>query len=194
MGRTVPRADGQEGTETLRDSADAQEWQEAIKQMLTAEINARTAKAMEDNSGILNTVHASLDLFKNNPELIPGTKKFDVELANRVTTLLEPYEVREGGKFHGYAIPTQPIINQLKAQIAAERAAKAAAATGAPPAPGQAAGAPAAPATQAAAPPAAPAPEPPQTAIQSKAGSGEHPEDFGDLFATIHPALRDMRI
>ena len=178
--------------EVLKDSADAREWQEAIKLLLTAEVNARARRELDTNVDFLNTVHASVELFQNNLDLIPETKEFDKVLADRLTSLIEPYEVRVEGKLHGYSIPVQPIINQLRAQIASERAATASAGPGTPAAPSPAAGAPAAPATGAVAAPPAAAPEPPQAGIQSKAGSGEQAEDFSALFGTI--GLPNLRI
>lgn len=185
VGQKVPRADGGEGFETLKDSEDAKEWQEAVKMQLVREVNSRATKKMESTAGIMQTLHSSIELFQNNHDLIPGTVKFDRTLADRVTTLLEPYEVRADGKLQGYSIPTQPLINQVRTQIAAEKAAAVAAATPAPPAASQAAGAPAAAATGAAAAEAAAAAEPPQAGIQSKAGNGEQPEDFSTLFGTL---------
>lgn len=180
VGTEVPALRG-EGTETLKDSADAKEWQEAIKSLLMAEVNDRTNKAMEGSSGYLETLHQSIQLFQDNLDLIPGTKGFDVDLANRLTDLLKPYEVRdeESKKLHGYSIPVQPIVTQLRTQLTAERAK-------APAAPSPVAGA-AAPAGGAAA-----VAEPPQAGITSKAGNSGEAEDFSTLFGTL--GLPDLRI
>lgn len=182
VGQTVPSPDG-EGTEVLRDAADAKDWQDAIKHVLVTEIRDRAAKAMESQSDFLTTVHASIDLFKNNADLVPGTTDFDTDLATRFTTLAEPYEVRVEGKLQGYSVPVQPLVNQLRTQLVAERAAAGsqAAAAGAP-APSTTG----APATQPAAAAAATPPEAPQAGITSKAGGGAAGgEDFSTLFGTI---------
>ena len=166
---------GREGMETLRDTNDAREWQEAVKHILVSEVRDRASRAMDENADFLSTVHASIELFQNNADLIPGTKDFDVELANRFATLAAPYELRVDEKLQGYSVPVQPLINQLRTQIAAERSAK----PPAPAAPPPAAGAPPAP-------PAAPSPpDPPQAGIASKAGAGSANEDFSTLFGTI---------
>jgi hypothetical protein len=167
VGATVP-AIGKEGNETLRNSEDAKEWQEAVKSLLIAEIREQATTKMEESADYMQTVHASIDLFKNNPDLIPGTKNFDRKLADQFAGMMEPYEVRVEGKLQGYSIPVQPIIEKLRAQLKA--AAPASPPAAAPPA---------------AAPAARPAPEPPQAGIPSKASSGAEKEDFSTLFGTI---------
>lgn len=175
VGTQVP-AIGREGMETLRDTDDAREWQEAVKTILVDEVRARASKAMDDNADFLNTVHASIALFQENPDLVPGTTGFDQDLANRFATLMEPYELRVEGKLQGYSIPVQPIVGQLRAQLAAERVAST---------PTQPAAAAAGAAVSTPAAPASPPVDPPQAGIPSKAGSGESGEDFSALFGTL---------
>jgi hypothetical protein len=181
VGTQVPRING-EGMETLRDSNDAKEWQEAVKSILVEEVTARASKQLDENSDFLTTIHGSIDLFKNNVDLIPGTKGFDLELANRFATLAAPYELRNEGKLQGYSIPVQPIIDQLRSQIATERTKAPARATqeGSPQSPASGAGASTPPAPAAAQPP-----EQPQAGIPSKSGSGTQGEDYSTLFGTI---------
>lgn len=183
VGQEVERING-DGKEVIRDSEDAKEWQDAVKTLLLEEVRARAGKAMEDDSEQLNTVHASIELFQNNADLIPGTKNFDTELAKRFTSLAEPYELRVDGKLQGYNLQVQPLINQIRNQLAAERAAAGAAP--AAPAAGAPASTPAAPAAPAA------AADPPQAGVPSKAGTGADAEDFSTLFGTI--GLPDLRI
>ena len=174
IGQQVPGLNGKD-TETLRDAEDAKDWQEAVKSILVEEVRERAAKAMDENAGVLQTVHASIDLFRNNADLVPGTKEFDVDLANRFVTFAAPYELRVEGKLQGYTIAVQPIIDQLREQLLKERSASAA------PAPAAAAAAPSTSTAAAAAPP-----EEPQAGIQSKAGAGgDGAEDFSTLFGTI---------
>ena len=162
----MPRI-GADGTEILRDTADAKEWQEAVRGLLVAEIKENAETKMEESADFLQTVHASIDLFKNNRDLIPGTKDFNRRLADQFAGMMQPYEVRVDGKLQGYSIPVQPIIDTLRAQ------AKASAPALAPP--------PAA----AAAPETKSQAEPPQAGIASKAGSSAEKEDFSTLFGTI---------
>jgi hypothetical protein len=152
--------------ETLHDSNDAKEWQEAVRTLLVAEIEEQAEDKMEESRDYLQTVHASIDLFKNNRDLIPGTKDFDRRLADQFATMMSPYEVRVDGKLQGYSIPVQPIIDNLRTQLAAGRTAPA------PP-----------PAAQSS--PEAQQAEPPQAGIASKAGSNGEKEDFSTLFGTI---------
>jgi hypothetical protein len=169
----------------LRDTNDAKEWQEAVKSILVEEVRERATKAMEENAGFLDTIHASIELFANNSDLIPGTKEFDVDLANRFAAMATPYELRVDGKLQGYSIPVQPLVDQLRTQLAGERTA----ANAIPPAPAATAPAQAAGVSLAS---AAPAAAPPQAGIQSKAGNSAEVEDFSALFGTI--GLPNLRI
>lgn len=153
VGREVPKLDGTDGVEKLKDSADAKEWQDAAKGLLQQQLQSRTQKRVAENEGGMRMLHSSVDLFRNNKDLIPGTKGFNQTLAEQFTKAAKPYENRdEAGKMLGYTIPVQPMIDQMRAALKAQQAA--------------------APATSP--PPAAP-PEPvaePQAGISSKAGGG----------------------
>jgi hypothetical protein len=183
VGQTVPSI-GKEGNEVLRDTADAKEWQEAVKVLLVDEVRGRAQVTLDENKDFLTTVHSSIELFQNNADLIPRTKGFDVELAERFTTLAKPYELRVEGKLQGYSIPVQGLIDNLRTALVAERAAKPAEA--APP-PAAAGGAPAGGGSTPATPP-----EQPQAGIASKAGQSDQAEDFTTLFGTI--GLPNLRI
>lgn len=161
---------GREGTETLKDSNDAREWQEAVKTVLVQEINSRAEESLSGSRDYLETVHGAIDLFKNNPDMIPGTPGFNRELADSFANMAAPYEVRIDGKLTGYSIPIQPIVDNLRSKQTATASAAAA--------PVLPAGAPAG--TR---PPEAV--EPPQAGIPSKAGSSTDKEDFSTLFGTI---------
>lgn len=172
VGQKVPRADGSDGEEVLHDSQDAKEWQEAVKQQLAAEVEARVDTRKEELSSVFDTVHSSIDLFRNNTDLVPGTKQFDRELADEFATFAKPYELRSDGKLMGYSVPVQPMINQIRTQIAGRRAA-------APAAPAAPAGAPAPhhSAEQARTPQGQF--DGPQAGLQSKAGQSGGGDDVG---------------
>lgn len=174
VGTEVP-AIGKEGMERLKDSNDAKEWQEAVRSILVQEIRETAQTKLEGSQQFLQTVHASIDLFKNNPDLIPGAKTFNRPLADAFAALATPYEIRQDGKLQGYSIPVQPIIDNLRSQQAARAQTAGSSPATQQPAPG------------AAAPPAAVqrAAEPPQAGIPSKAGASSEREDFSALFGTI---------
>lgn len=183
IGQEVP-AIGKEGTEVLRDSKDAAEWQEAVKSILVSEVRDRASRLMEDSSDFLATIHQSIELFQNNTDLVPRTKEFDVELANEFSTLVKPYEIRHEGKLQGYSIQVQPLIDKLRKDLTARRATAAPAAAAAP----------SAASTQ-------PRDQPtgrftnadgPQGGIQSKAGTSGDEENYDALFGTI--GLSGLRI
>lgn len=189
-GQQVPRLDGSEGMETLRDAEHAKQWQEAAKHLLVEEVKDRTMRAVEENSETLDMIHSSIKLFQDNNDLVPGTKDFDKELADRFIAIAKPYEVREDGKLRGFGIPVQPLIDQLRTQLHSERSSSAAGAlnTSTP-----VKAAPAA-STSGGSTTTSPVVDPPQAGITSKAGNSDQQEDFSTLFGTINPELRGMRI
>ena len=194
VGQEVPSMTG-EGHEILRDSADARDWQDAVKQLLIDEIKDRAGRLLENDRSTLETLHGSIELFQNNPDLVPGTKEFNPELANELVQLVKPYEVRNaGGKLIGYSVPVQPLVGQLRAGLAARAAAAQAASVQEPSAPaGKSQAASGSTSTAAPAPAPATPPEGPQAGISSKAGaSAEEAEDFSVLFGTL--GLPNFRI
>ena len=196
IGMEVPSITG-EGMETLRSSEDAKDWQDAMKSLLVQEIRGRADKMANDDRATITTVHASIELFQNNSDLVPGTKQFDKELADQFVRVAKPYEVRVEGKLYGFNIPVQPLIDQLRTQLKEDRAKKASVAETPPAAEAAAPAAPAAakaPAARPAAPgvrPPAAAPAP-QAGIPSQAGQSLESESFDDLFGTL--GLRGLRI
>lgn len=196
VGQEVPSING-EGMETLRDSKDAQDWQEAVKQLLLNEVNDRAARRSEDDREMMTVLHGSIELFQRNSDLVPGTREFDKDLANEFARMAKPYEVRVDGKLSGYSVPVQGIVDTLRKQLVERRAAAVtppAAVPAAPakrgaPAPQAAAGQPAAPATGVA---SAPVDDGPQAGIPSKAGASSESEDFSALWGTL--GLSNIRI
>ena len=171
VGKEVP-AIGKDGMETLKDSNDAKEWQEAVRELLIQEIQDGARKLEEGAAPQIQILHASLDLFKNNKDLIPGTKQFNRQLADEFAKVAQPYEVRHEGKLRGYSIPVQPIIDALRSQMTQPAATVDTSVHQSP----------------ASAPPAgqqSPPSEAPQAGIPSKAGSSAEKEDFSTLFGTI---------
>ncbi len=158
VGVEVPVIGG-DGTETLQSSADARDWQEAVKSILVDEIRGRAEKEMEDSQEFLRVTHQAISLFQQNQDLIPGAKGFDVDLANRFTELAAPYEIRVDGVLKGYSIDVQPLINSIRNQKPAPRQA----------------------------PPVKKSADlKPQKGITSKAGSSSSDkEDFSALFGTL---------
>lgn len=183
VGQEVP-AVGREGTMRLASTQDARDWQDAVKQILAEEVRDRATREFDENRSVLNTVHSSVELFQRNADLVPNRPGFDKDLADRFAATMKPYELRVDGKLQGYTVPTQPIIDALRAQVQLERAAT----SGTPTPPAAPASAP-----QAAAPaaPAAPADQP-QAGIASKAGTSSEREDYSTLFGTI--GLPDFQI
>ena len=180
VGTEVPSLTG-EGMETLRDSADAAEWQEAVKSLLSQEVSSRAEAKQGELAGTFETIHASVDLFKNNHDLIPGAKGFDKQLADEFATLAKDYEIRgEDGKLIGWAVPVQPLINNLRTQLQVRRSAAAMPVAGST----QAASVAAKPAPK---PAAAPVVDAPQAGVVSSAGAvnRDSASDFSTLFGTL---------
>ena len=127
IGQSVPKADGTEGEEHIRDESDAKSWQDAIRHQLAREVQFRVQKSQDDNRGMMETLTNSIELFRNNADLIPGTKQFDKELADLFTETVKDYELRPDGKLVGYTINVAPLLVQVRNQLARTRTAAAAA-------------------------------------------------------------------
>ena len=181
IGKQVPRADGTEGTETLRDAQDARDWQDEIKKQLGREVTRRIEAARAESNGMMEVLNNSVQLFQSNPDIVPNSKQFDKELADEFTALIKPFEVRNGGKLVGWKVDVKPMLTTLRQQLNARRAAAPAA--------------PAAPTAQqqrAATQPRnerqqfAPNQDTPQAGITSSAGqSPEDGEGLDALFGTL---------
>ena len=126
IGTQVPSLTG-EGMETLRDSSDAKDWQDAVRNLLDDMVNSQVETRKDGMRDVFTTIHSSIDLFRNNTDLIPGTKGFNRKLADTVAPQLKDYELKANGKLIGYSVPVQPIINAVRAQLAATAAPVAAA-------------------------------------------------------------------
>ncbi|QIN93928.1 hypothetical protein HWD16_gp45 [Microbacterium phage Arete] len=185
VGKTVPRADGAEGTETLRDAADAREWQDEIKKQLAREVQSRVQQGRDANRNTMEVLTNSIEVFRGNPDILPGAKQFDKELATRVADLVRPYAVKTADdKMAGWSIDVRPLIISARQALAAERAAK-------PTAPAKAAE-PTAQQQRAAQQPreqgkfAGHPADAPQAGISSQAGqSGDDGESLDALFGTL---------
>lgn len=186
VGIEVPKIDGS-GMEVLRDSADAKEWQDAVRQALVGEVRDRVGRRSDDDKTMRETLQNTVLIFQNNAELIPDTPAFDEEFANRFAAAVKPYEVKLNDALVGWQVPVQPFIDSVRAQLKAERAAANPAAPAAPTAQ-----------QQRAAEAARNAqgqfqnPDGPQAGIPSQAGqSSDTGDDFSALFGTLGlPGLR----
>ncbi|QGH78689.1 hypothetical protein SEA_YELLOWPANDA_50 [Microbacterium phage YellowPanda] len=111
----------------LNDSAQAAQYQRDLSALLEREITSRAKQKADDTRPMATVIQESFLLFENNPDLIPGTKGFDRELATRFAEITNDYAVRVNGKVIGYQdINVQPLINSLRADIAKQRGASGA--------------------------------------------------------------------
>lgn len=184
VGQELPNHKG-EGIFRPRDSVEAQEWIDSIKYTLGQEAKDRISRKSDDTRPMMNTLTRSIELFRANHDLIPNTRQFDKELADRFTELAEPYKLDVDGKFVGYTIDVAPMVKQVRAQLLRERAAEPAAPVAAP------AAQPTAQQQRVAEQPRATNgswvnPDAPQAAIPSKAGaSDDGGEDLSTLWGTL---------
>ena len=186
IGKQVPRADGTEGMETLRDAQDARDWQDEIKKQLGREVTRRIEAARAENNGMMEVLNNSVQLFQSNPDIVPNSKQFDKELADEFTALIKPFEVRnDSGKLVGWKVDVKPMLVTLRQQLNNRRVASAAS-TSAPPQ-----GTPTAQQERAAAQPRNEGgqwtnPDAPQAGIPSSAGqSGNDGENLDALFGSL---------
>ena len=191
VGQEVPSSTG-EGMERLRDSNDARDWQDAIKMQLAREVKDRVSRKADDAQPMLATLHAAVELFQKNSDLVPNTRQFDKELADKFVQDAKPYEILRDGKIIGYSVPVQPMVDSIRAGLKAVRALQT------PATPPAAAGQTpqqlrAAEQARAATGQFTNPGDSPQAGILGKAGnSSDSEEDFSTLFGTI--GLPNFRI
>lgn len=164
VGKELPSIDGSEGTVSFRTAGEVAQWQSAVETILQRELEASVQQQLQDSNEVLDVVHNSIQMFADNPDLVPGSKSYNKALASEFVRLAEPYALRMNGKLTGYSIPVQGLIDRCRAQVNAKSAAPAA---------------PAAPKKK------APASRP-QAGIQSKAGGGGgKEEDFTPMWKAL---------
>lgn len=165
VGKELPSIDGSDDDVVFRTADEVKDYQEAVKTILQRELEASVAQKQEESAEVLDVIHASIDLFRDNPDLFPGSKNYNKKLASEFVKLAEPYALKMNGKLTGYSIPVQGLVNQVRARVTAE--AKAATTTP--------------PAKKAAAPG-----RKPQAGIPSQAGaSGDSDEDFTPMWKAL---------
>ena len=179
VGDQVPSLKRQGETEILRDSNDAKDWQDGLRHMIAMQVSQRAAGYAEESKPLISTIQSSVELFRRNPDIVPGTKEFDPELATRFINMAKSYEHREGDKMFGYRVDVQPLVANIREQLKTERAAR-----------------PAQPSTQTARQAQAANQsrdqgtgrfDAPQAGIPSRAGmSGEDSEDFTAFWSTLN--------
>ncbi|QJD52956.1 hypothetical protein SEA_PHEDRO_49 [Microbacterium phage Phedro] len=110
----------------ILDSQMARDWQETVTGLLEDEIADKVQQKTEEVRSMTSVIQESILLGQNNPDLIPGTVGFDKELAERFTKIAKAYEVKTQKGVIGYAVNVQPLINELRSSLAAERGATSA--------------------------------------------------------------------
>ena len=123
VGLEVPSVTGS-GKERLRDTQDARDWQEATSQLLKQEVDSIAKAKSDDMAPTMSILQDSIQRFQNNPDLIPGTKQFDKELADKFAEIAKAYEYRVNGKLFGYQVNVQPLINSIRADLEKQRGAQ----------------------------------------------------------------------
>lgn len=164
VGKELPSIDGSDDNVVFRTADEIAHYQEAVKTILQRELAQSVEQRRADSNEVLDVVHASIQLFQDNPDLVPGSKSYNKQLASEFVKIAEPYALKMNGKLTGYSIPVQGLVDQVRARIKA---------------------APTAPAAKAPAKKAAPGAKP-QAGIPSKAGaSGEGAEDYAPMWKAL---------
>lgn len=165
IGQDLPAIDGTDNKVSFRTSQEIADYQEAVKVILQRELEAAVEAKRQESAEVLDVIHSSIELFRDNPDIVPGGKSYNREVATQFMRLARPYALKINGKTVGFSIPVQGLVDQVRAQV------KAAGTT--PPA--------ATPPAKKAAPGAKP-----QAGIESKAGnSGEGEEDFSPMWKAL---------
>ena len=126
VGREVPNLHG-EGNTKLLTSDDAARYQRDLVGLVEAEVRDKIKVMRQDSQPMRTVIAESFLMFENNPDLIPGTKDFDPELAALVVEQLKSYELKTPKGVIGYQdVNVQPLINSIRATLAKGRGASGA--------------------------------------------------------------------
>lgn len=163
VNQELPTIDGTEGTVLFRTTQEVKDWQDAVKAILQREVRTYVAENRQEYDAVLNTVHDSIQLFQDNPDLIPNSPVFNKQLADEFIKIAEPYSLTLNGKLVGFSIPVQGIINQLRTDVRLKQYSQ-----------------------KNTAPKKSVKTSKPQGGIRSKAGaSGADPEDFSPMWKAL---------
>ena len=67
----------------------------------------------------MEVLHNSIELFRGNPDIVPHTKQFDKELADRFAVLIKPYAIKtQADKTAGWSIDVRPLLKTAREQLA----------------------------------------------------------------------------
>lgn len=114
VGRTVPGLDSDEDI-TLASREEADRWQQGVRQELGYIVDGMTKEAQQKMQEQYQPLQHVVDLFRNNPDLVPGAPGFNKNLADLVAEHAKDYAVtNEEGKITGYKVPLQPLVNALR--------------------------------------------------------------------------------
>jgi hypothetical protein len=123
VGKDLPSIDGSDDPIVLRSAAEVEQWQGAVKTILQRELEDIVQQKQQESNEVLDVVHASIELFKDNPDLYPGSKSYNKEMASQFIKLAEPYALKMNGKLTGWSIPVQGLVDQVRAQVKAKQPA-----------------------------------------------------------------------
>ena len=117
IGDTVPSIKAGGEPEVIKSSEDAKDWQDAVRQVISAQIATRTEALMGEARPVLSTLQDSVSLFRNNKDLVPGTNEFNPELVRRFITMAGAYIHRIDGKAVGFRVDVQPLIDSIRDEL-----------------------------------------------------------------------------
>lgn len=124
---TLPslRSDAKPGdTERILDSAMARDYQEAMQKIFDREVEDVVNQRQQEVEPQLALLQRTYVMFQKNPDIVPGSKTFDKELADRFAKVAGSYTYKQNGKALGYSIDVQPLIDNIRDTLQAERKSK----------------------------------------------------------------------
>ena len=122
VGKPLPSVNGDDKPFVPRDTQDARDWIDATKMLIEAEVKDITAAKEKEAQPLRSIIQDSVMMLTNNKDLIPGTVEYDPELNRKFTAMAQPFEMRGAkGELLGYQGNMQPLINELRTDLATQR-------------------------------------------------------------------------
>jgi len=107
----------------ITDSTQARQYIEDASKLIERGVDDLVGQKNQELKPLRSVIQESFLLFSNNPDIVEGSKTFDKELATRFASMASAFAFIHNGQTIGYQGNVQPMLNELRANLAKERGA-----------------------------------------------------------------------
>lgn len=107
----------------IRDGQQARDYIEGASKLIERGVEDLVGTKNRELQPLRSVIQESFLLFQNNPDIVEGSKTFDKELATRFASMAQSFAFIHNGQTIGYQGNVQPMLNELRTNLAKERGA-----------------------------------------------------------------------